>query len=282
MDILILCRERTEDVNKLEIGLINREHKVTVATPNKLGISLSNGNSQLIIDGVDSSFPNVVFGWVSLYAREQGLVWLEVFKSLGIKVINGWEILFGGQNKIINSVKLNHAKIPHPKTWIFSNETTFRAKISEIPIPCVAKIPIGAKGEGVVLLKTMDEIINYADEKFKKNKLIYIQEYIEIPNRDIRVRVIDYKTTFSFFRYIVEGDFRTNLSLGAKWDKCEPNDEIKSIAEKSALVMQTKIAGVDIIEGEKSLIVLEVNSTPAFTWPNDNDINHVIHLIESQ
>ena len=45
----------------------------------------------------------------------------------------------------------------------------------------------------------------------------------------------------------------------------ELTEEIKNLAIKVAKITKTEIAGVDIVESEKGLLVLEVNSIPGFT-----------------
>jgi glutathione synthase/RimK-type ligase-like ATP-grasp enzyme len=45
----------------------------------------------------------------------------------------------------------------------------------------------------------------------------------------------------------------------------ELTKEIKNLAIKAAKITKTEIAGVDIVESERGLLVLEVNSIPGFT-----------------
>jgi len=63
--------------------------------------------------------------------------------------------------------------------------------------------------------------------------------------------------------------------------KIDLTPELKSLAIKAAQVVKTEIAGVDIIESEKGLQVIEVNSIPGFTaLQKVTDINLAEKIID--
>jgi glutathione synthase/RimK-type ligase-like ATP-grasp enzyme len=65
--------------------------------------------------------------------------------------------------------------------------------------------------------------------------------------------------------YRVSNNWKTNIHSGATMKPIELTEEIKDLALKAAKITKTEIAGVDIVESQRGLLVLEVNSIPGFT-----------------
>ena len=59
-------------------------------------------------------------------------------------------------------------KIPHPKTWIFYNKKEALSARDVFPLPLVGKMNIGASGNGVRILRTMNEVSSYIKSAFNK------------------------------------------------------------------------------------------------------------------
>jgi len=95
------------------------------------------------------------------------------------------------------------------------------------------------------------------------NEIFYLQEFVEHYNRDIRILVLGDKAIAGMYR--VSDNWKTNIHAGARMEPLELTEELKTLAIKAAKITKTEIAGVDIVESEKGLLVLEVNSIPGFT-----------------
>ena len=65
-------------------------------------------------------------------------------------------------------------------------------------------------------------------------------------------------------RFVIPGDFRANISQGAKAEKYNLPKEAKEIAIKAAKITKTEFAGVDLIESRGKYYVIEVNRAPQF------------------
>lgn len=282
MSVLILCREPTEDVEKLSSALQEQGIDVVAASPKAVSLNLiEQGQAQVYVNDQQIS-PSLVLGWVSLWARDTGLWLLQAFELLNIPVMNGSDVLIHGQSKLINSVMLHQHNEPHANTALVSNMAALDVLLEDIGLPCVVKPIIGAKGIGVKKLDTLSELKQYAEQEFEHNRPIYLQKIMPKPDRDIRVRVIDFKAQFAFYRSLGDDGFITNLCQGGGWQECSLSDEMVAISERCAKMMSAPICGVDLIEDDKApggYRVIEVNTTPAFTWPNDSDVAHVVAMI---
>jgi ribosomal protein S6--L-glutamate ligase len=62
----------------------------------------------------------------------------------------------------------------------------------------------------------------------------------------------------------VSESWKTNYSQGARPAPVELNKEFEELAVKSAKVIGCKIAGVDILEGPKGPVIVDVNSQPGW------------------
>ncbi|HHE45911.1 MAG TPA: ATP-grasp domain-containing protein, partial [Candidatus Moranbacteria bacterium] len=114
------------------------------------------------------------------------------------------------------------------------------------------------KGQGIKKIANKNDFIEF----FKNNPQCYlIQEFLKIDG-DIRVLVVGKKILGAIKRTVLKNDFRSNVSLGAKIKKIELTTIMKKVALKATELMGYEIAGVDLIEYNNKIYVLEVNSTP--------------------
>ena len=127
----------------------------------------------------------------------------------------------------------------------------------------IIKPLFGSKGVGITRLNDKAFAENVINTLSKLNEIFYLQEFVEHNNRDIRILVLGDKAIAGMYR--VSDNWKTNIHAGARSEPLELTDELKTLAIKAAKAVKTEIAGVDIIESEKGLQVLEVNSIPGFT-----------------
>ncbi|MED0738637.1 ATP-grasp domain-containing protein [Aneurinibacillus thermoaerophilus] len=280
MAVLILCREETSDVIELNRELKKRGYEVIVSTPQDILVRSCGGENQFLYRNEPLRI-SCVLGWVSLQQREYGMWLLKAFEIAGIPVINDTDVLTIGQNKFLNSILLNHHNIPHIPTFLVGNMDQLDEVINQLHFPLVLKPIIGAKGQMVIRVDDENALRNIAPFYMQGNKPLYVQAHINKPGRDIRVRVIDYKAEYAFYRYSDKGTFLTNLSVGGNWEECPLESDLSELAEKCSRVFNASVAGVDIVEDEQgNYLVIEVNTTPAITYPRDETVLLVANLIE--
>lgn len=280
--ILILCREETPDVIELAAALNGRGLPAICARPYEITVDMDKSGIRFIFNHRILDLA-CVFGWVSLSQREYGLWLLKAFEICGIPVINGSDVLGSGQNKFLNSILLTKHQIPHIPTRFIGSYEQLEETAELLGFPLVLKPVIGAKGEQVVRVDDINSLRNLAPYYFRDHKALYVQACLDKPGRDIRVRVVDYKADFAFFRYAENGGFLTNLSSGGTWEACPLTPRMIALAEQCSRVFQAPIAGVDLLEvDDDDYAVIEVNTTPAITWPHMETVRHVADFIEQR
>jgi RimK family alpha-L-glutamate ligase len=66
------------------------------------------------------------------------------------------------------------------------------------------------------------------------------------------------------YKYLPEGEWKSNVAQGGKMVEEEMSDEIIDMAFKATKAMDLDYSGVDILESPEGPIVLEVNASPGW------------------
>jgi tetrahydromethanopterin:alpha-L-glutamate ligase len=179
----------------------------------------------------------------------------------GFTVINSPDSIAKAANKYVSSYIFQKNGITTPRT-IVTNCPDEALLALELFGRAVTKPVFGYKGIGVECLRN-DYI---GRSKLKKimdeNGLLYIQEFIANPGRDIRVFIVNNKVMGSIYRIAPQGSWINNLSQGGTAKTCKLTDDQEKLSLNASKVIGTIYAGVDIIEGEKPYVI-EINGTPS-------------------
>ncbi len=182
-------------------------------------------------------------------------------KELGVAVINSPESIAKAANKYVSSFLFQKNGIPTPKTIVTNNLDEALAALSSFG-RAVVKPVFGYKGIGVECVRNSESGAQRLNELFREKRLIYIQEFIPNPGRDIRVFVVNGEVAGSIYRIAPPGGWINNLSRGGSAKPCVLTEEQEKLALRAAEVIGTVYAGVDIIEGNSDYVI-EINGTPS-------------------
>lgn len=188
---------------------------------------------------------------------------LSAIEEFGITLINSRESLEIASDKFLTSIFLKNHKIPTPRTIICEDAVKALDNFDILGGDVILKPLYGSKGIGITRLNDKAFAENVIYTLGELNEIFYLQEFVNHYNRDIRVLVLGDEAVAGMYR--IADNWKTNIYAGAKMEKIKLTKELKRLAVKAAQVVKTEIAGVDIIESEKGLQVIEVNSIPGFT-----------------
>ena len=164
--------------------------------------------------------------------------------------------------------RLNGLRTPKTVALSYSDDSERVVKENNLKFPLILKSSSGSQtGVGVVIVESFRslhptvQMINFLEPNID----LLLQEYIKI-QYDMRVLVVNGKVLSSMKRNIIEGDIRSNASLGAKTEYIELTDIEIQTSIKVAELVKGDIVGVDLLpakdrEKEKPY-VLEANATP--------------------
>lgn len=189
-------------------------------------------------------------------------------ENLNLRVINDYMTLIRCENKAITTFLLNKHGIPVPRTGIAFNAEKALELARKIGYPVVIKPMEGSWGRMVArapdedTLRSFIEYQTYSTQKFRDS--FYIQEYVNKPNRDIRVFVIGDEVPVGIYR-INDKNWRTNTALGAKAEPLKVDEELRELSLKVREVVGGFFLGIDIFEDkERGYVVDEINSVPEY------------------
>jgi RimK family alpha-L-glutamate ligase len=91
-----------------------------------------------------------------------------------------------------------------------------------------------------------------------------VQGYVEKPRRDIRAFVLGDRVLASIYRVARASEWKTNVAQGAQAKPVQLMPKLEKLAVKAVKALGLLYAGVDILEGEKGAVVLEVNASPSW------------------
>lgn len=167
----------------------------------------------------------------------------------------------------IDYLRQTQEGINYPKSIVAFTTNNLDRFLKEFSYPIIVKRSNGRQGKGVYLVDSKANLQKVTEEILQEDNSFVIREFI--PNDgDVRVFTVGYRAIGAMKRTPKSGDFRSNISQGGMGEKfdLEKNPKIREIAEKLSEVMQTEIAGVDIMIHKLTGVpyVLEINPGPQF------------------
>ena len=259
----------TPNPNDPEVQVLSEEFKkrgyeVKYFIPSKIKVKIDHKQFQEKFEKLDPYGALVRgFGAAATQKIFFRLDLLNAMEEYGLKLINSRESLEIASDKFLTSIYLDRHNIPTPKTIVCENSKDAIEAFKDLGEDVVLKPLYGSKGIGITRISDMGFAENVIYTLGQLNEVFYIQEFIKHNNRDIRVLVLGNKAIAGMYR--VSNNWKTNIHSGATMEPIELTEEIKNLALKAAKITKTEIAGVDIVESERGLLVLEVNSIPGFT-----------------
>ena len=180
-------------------------------------------------------------------------------------VMNRPTAIQNAANKFFSFYLFKLARLSVPRT-VVTSELEIAMKTIEKFGSAVAKPIFGSQGKGIIKLESAQpesELASKLTALLKERGVLYLQEFVHSPGRDIRVFVVGEEALSAIYRIPHKGSFVSNLSQGATPVKCELTEEMRELAISAAKVVGGDFAGVDLIEGDEGLCLLEVNATPS-------------------
>ncbi len=152
--------------------------------------------------------------------------------------------------------------VPVPRTAATESVTEALKAFAELGGDVVVKPLFGSRGIGATRVVDSEIAATVFRAIAFHHGVIYLQEFVPHGYSDIRVFVIGDRVIAAMRR--VSESWKTNYSQGAKPTPVDLPPELEELAVKAAKVIGCKIAGVDILEGPKGPVIVDVNSQPGW------------------
>ncbi len=253
------------------ISYLRAEEKAILAAARERGIDVTPVfDRELILDLSSPDAPGSGFDFDVVLdrsvAHSRSGYTLRALRRWGVPTLNTAEAVRLCDDKAENSLVLEAAGIPSPRTLIaFDVDSAIRA-CETVGYPAVLKPVTGSWGRLLARVNGPEQARTILEQKRDlgsfHHAIFYVQEYIEKPGRDIRAYVVGDRVLAASYRSAQH--WVTNAARGAQSAPCPITPDIEELALRSCAAVGARLAGVDLIETADGLKVVEVNTGGEF------------------
>jgi len=249
------------------ISQVRLEEKLIFAAVEAAGIQLVKVfDKELILDLDQPQFPQVDLVLDRGLVHSRAEYTLRFLRDLGIPTVNSYDATITCDNKFLTSMTLRRAGVPALHTMIAYTPQAALQAIEQLGYPVVLKPPVGSWGR--LLAKINDREAAEAVLEHKEilgsyhHSIFYIQEYVPKPGGDIRAFVVGDRVIGASYRS--SPHWITNVARGATTAPCPVTPQMENIALQAARAVGGEILGVDLVETDQGLKVIEINTGAEF------------------
>ena len=197
---------------------------------------------------------------------DDGLWTLGELAAGGVHVLNPPSALLAAHDKLLTARLLHGAGLPHPETRLAAPS----APPPAIEWPVVVKPRFGSWGHGVEICWDEDEFTrllgSLAREPWFARHGALLQELVPPQGFDLRVLVAGGVVVGAIRRVAQEGEWRTNVALGARREPVTPPPDACRLALATAAAAGIDLVGVDLLPDQAAgWTVVELNGAVDFT-----------------
>ena len=195
---------------------------------------------------------------------EAGSLELERLTAAGVEVLNRPSTLVAAHDKLLTARALRLAGLPHPHTWLIAEGMPTPAP----ELPLVLKPRFGSWGRDVVLCRTAEDLgaaLERASFRgwFREHGAL-AQELVPPLGWDLRVVVAGGRVVGAARRVAAAGEWRTNVSLGARSEPVAAPPLARTLALAAAAAIRGDLVGVDLLPTHSGYVVSELNGAVDF------------------
>jgi tetrahydromethanopterin:alpha-L-glutamate ligase len=190
---------------------------------------------------------------------------LRMLQGYGVRVFSSPGAMISLIDRLSCTVKLQLGGIPMPPTVITENVEQALAIIQRFGA-VVAKPLYTSKARGMLVFKASageTELRPRVEAFARENPVMYLQQLIEHPGRDLGVVFLggEYLTTYA---RVSHGSWSTSTSAGGKYEAHQPSNEIIELARRAQALFDLDFTCVDVVETREGPRVFEVSAFGGF------------------
>jgi len=199
-------------------------------------------------------------------ASSKALHVVEMLKNSTVRCINSYDVIRICGDKVFTSRWLSKKGVPTPRIKVaFTKESALEA-IEQMGYPVVLKPVDGSWGRLIAKIENKNSALAILEHKSYLSSfyhsIFYLQEYINKPDRDIRVLMIDDEPICASYRK--SSDWLTNVSKGATTEECIITPELEKISIMASRAVGGGALAIDIMETSDGFTVNEINCSMEF------------------
>jgi len=181
----------------------------------------------------------------------------------GTPVINPPRTIEIAVDKYLALSRMAAADLPVPATIVCQRAGDAMGAFETLGGDVVIKPLFGSEGSGITRARDRAAAAATFEALEADGRIIYLQQFINHGNRDLRLFVIGGRVVAAMRR--VSDDWITNIARGGRGERYEPGDALCDLAARAATACECDVAGVDIvIDQQEQPHLLEVNAVPGW------------------
>ncbi len=188
---------------------------------------------------------------------------LRFLCHMGKPVFSRPESILQAINRLSCTVNLHMGGIPMPPTVITEDLDQACQAVHKFG-KAVFKPLYSSKARGMLVLEDGESCRSAISEfQAEGNTTMYIQQMVQVPGRDLGVVFLggEYLGTYARRK---GNSWNTCTSSGGKYERCEPDPEIVSLARKAQDLFRLDFTSVDVVETDQGPMVFEVSAFGGF------------------
>jgi ribosomal protein S6--L-glutamate ligase len=240
-------------------------HQAILVHPGRLFMGVD--DQGLRIDSLRRRFQaDVILPRLGATIKEYGLTMIRHLELLGIPVINNYQSILLARNKFLSLQTLFKSGVPVPESAYASNWSNFETAVAKLGgLPLVIKARNSRQGRGVFLIDAIEKHRSLLNGFLDRGEGLLIQKFIPPEKRkDIRIMVVGKRILGAMSLTPKKGDFRANIHLKGRAEGVRLTRAMSNLAIRSVKALGLAISGVDMIEDDGMLWVVDVNYAPGF------------------
>jgi len=187
---------------------------------------------------------------------------LHRLERLGMLIINPPLSIERSVDKYHALTLLEEHGLPVPRTAVTESHEEALKAFHELGGDVVIKPVFGSRGIGSTRISDPDVATRVFRAVSFYHGVIYLQEFVPHGFSDIRAFVVGDRVIAAMHR--VAETWKTNVSLGARPVSIKLDEGLENLAVRAAKAIGCRVAGVDILEGPKGPVIVELNSQPGW------------------
>jgi RimK family alpha-L-glutamate ligase len=210
----------------------------------------------------------------SLDGIEPGVWEVGRLEADDVHVLNRVRTLLATHDKLQTARALNAVGLPHPRTaHVLPGNAT-----APIEPPVVVKPRFGSWGKAVTLCETRTELTSCLEQlstrPWFRRQGVLVQELIPPLGHDLRLVVAGGQVVGAVRRHAADGEWRTNVALGAEREATAPPQAARELAVAAAAAVEGDLVGVDLMPtADDGWVVIELNGAVEFNEEYSLDRN---------
>ncbi|MFC1729119.1 RimK family alpha-L-glutamate ligase [candidate division KSB1 bacterium] len=267
MRIAIMSRKRSlYSTRRLIEEAESRKITPVVMNPLKTDIIVGKAGHYIYYNKRKIKNISAVIPRIGASTTRHGLNVLRQFVEMGVPSISNPEGIAIARDKFHCLQTMAKNGILVPKSILIRSLNNIEKAIDRVGgAPVIVKLIRGTQGVGVILIESKKSATSILEALWSLGQHIMIQEFIvESRGVDIRCMVVNGRVVASGKRIARIGEFRSNYHQGGVFETVDLSPGQKDIAVRAATSIGIDVAGIDMLESAKGLMVLEVNASPGF------------------